>query len=287
MTDFAEIVDYSECKRAMVIAASGGFSIVLLGAEQATDRLLMAFPTIVPDDSGNPARRISLVHPDVEMRQLKGTRSKAGALQVAHGGVVLMRALHQHSEDIWSLVLDAHETGHCRRWDGPVRQTRFDLATSLTLCPCGLGPEPGCDCTSKARSAHLRSVRPFLEAAGMVVLVRPSAVEDPGAALESHQALFLVDAARHRGFNRSNALNARSPIDSQWIEQAWLTQGAKDQLSEIEAQVPGWSSQARSRLVRVAVTIADLDQRLSAREQHLAEALALDWRLTEDFRQSP
>ena len=93
--------------------------------------------------------------------------------------------------------------------------------------------------------------------------------------LTSAAAAALVDAARARQFARQRCLNAQ--LGPGQTLKFCRADGGGMQLLGQAAQKRGCSARSQHRILRVARTIADLDDRESVGANEIAEALSLRW----------
>jgi len=164
---------------------------------------------------------------------------------------------------------------------------------AMKPCPCGFvgDPQKECRCTAgQVQRYRQRISGPFLDRLDIRIELGRSGLslddliggvdaqqidvdDESGANEASAQVRERVCRAVDVQLERGGALNARrgSGADRSWYQPD--PQGRA--LLETAATRFGMSARACDRCLRVARTIADLDQSARVREQHVAEALSL------------
>lgn len=157
---------------------------------------------------------------------------------------------------------------------------RFQLVAAMNPCPCGWAGDPSgrCNCSGESVARYRAKVSgPLLDRIDLQIPVqRVKAAElretaAPGEA--SAQVRARVAAARARQLARAGKPNARlSP--SQMQDHCSLTDADRALLERASDRLQ-LSARAHHRILRVARTIADLDDSGAIQTRHLAEALGL------------
>lgn len=296
----SELRGQPQARRALEIAAAGGHSLLLCGPPGSGKSMLASrLPGLLPPLSQTQAMEVasiySLSRPRTDddflvppFRHPHHTASSAaivgggadprpGEISLAHHGVLFLDELPEFGRRVLEVLREPLENGSVdiSRAAGQTRfPARFQLVTAMNPCPCGyLGnPERSCGYScEKARRYQGKLSGPLLDRIDLQLDVQPVesiALLSLPQSESSEEVRQRVIAARARQLNRQPTLNnqlQRNALEECMREHsAWL-QRAMDQL--------GLSARALLRVVRVARTIADLNEEEQVPESALAEAL--------------
>ena len=310
--DYADIVGEDVAKRALQVAAAGGHGLLMLGPPGSGKTMLARrLPTILPPLSDDERCESALVHSVAGLdtsalfagiRPFRsphhsasaaglvggGNPVRVGEVSLAHNGVLFLdemaefaphalQALRQPLEDEEVVVV---RTGYRVRLPAS-----FMLVGASNPCPCGyLGdPERPCTCSqSKVERYASRIGGPLMDRMDLVVDVRRA---DPADVLRSgsgtSSATLREGVCAARAFRARRQARAGEPPDaavagtsvSSLVERCGLAEEER-RLVETIARRRHLSGRAVVRVLRVARTIADLDESERVSQEHLLEALA-------------
>lgn len=307
--DFAQVKGQAQAKRALEIAAAGGHNVLLIGSPGAGKSMLAKrVTTILPQMTFDETIETTKIHSIagtikkgsglITTRPFRsphhtitrvglaggGTIPKPGEISLAHNGVLFLDELPEFSRSTLEVLRQPLE-------DGTVSIARanatfsypssFMLIAAMNPCPCGFynHPKKDCTCSDAAVQKYLNRVSgPMLDRIDIHIEVPPVEYDDltdrSGEEL-SAAVRQRVDAARDiqtaRFAGTDTKCNAR--IEPALFEKVCVMDDKADRMLKAAFDKLTLTARAYDRIMKVARTIADLDQSEIIRAPHIAEAI--------------
>ncbi|MFN3483610.1 MAG: YifB family Mg chelatase-like AAA ATPase, partial [Rhabdaerophilum calidifontis] len=320
LPDLHDIKGQESAKRVLEIAAAGGHHLLMSGPPGAGKSMLAArLPSILPPLAPRELLEVSMIHSiagllaegaltdrrpfrsphhSASMAALTGggLHARPGEVSLAHHGVLFLDELPEFAPQALDSLRQPIETGEVavsRANHRAVYPARFQLVAAMNPCRCGHAMEAGFTCKRAPNEKCMAQYQarlsgPLLDRFDLAIEVPAVDLADlllPAPAEGSAEVLARVLAARARQADRFERLglpgirtNAAAPaalldaIARPDPDGAALLRQAGERLK--------LTARAFHRLIKVARTLADLDQAEHVGRAHLAEAIGLRGRIT-------
>ena len=316
-TDLADIKGQEHVKRALEVAAAGGHNVIMCGPPGSGKTLLArALPSILPPMTNEEALEVTKIYsvsgllpadtPMIRQRPFRsphytisnaglvggGHWPKPGEISLSHKGVLFLDELLEFGHSLLEVLRQPLEDKvvTISRAQGRVTfPSSFMLVGAMNPCPCGYYGDPfhKCTCPQSIVSRYQRRISgPFIDRVDIFVEVPHIDYEkltDKRLGETSEKVQARVTAARERQLKRfkGSKLTSNAEMTPSEIREFCHVEDSAQSLLKAAMKQLYLSARAFHRILKLALTIADLDSCDTIKANHVAEAVQYRPRRTE------
>jgi magnesium chelatase family protein len=303
--DLSDVRGQLHAKRALVIAAAGGHSMLMIGPPGSGKSMLaQRLPGLLPALSAAESLEVASIasasgtgfdqrsygrrpfrtpHHTASAPALVGggRRARPGEASLAHHGVLFLDELPEFARATLEALREPLETGvvSIARASGQAQYpAAFQLVAAMNPCPCGHQGDPSgeCSCTpGEVQRYRAKISGPLLDRIDMHVEVPRVGVKEFDDVIERGEstsaAATRVAHARELQLARQGTCNARL-ADAQ-VERWCRPDRAGRNILDRSMKCFSLSARARGRILKLARTIADLDGDETISTPHVSQAV--------------
>ena len=303
--DFTDVIGQVRAKRALEIAAAGAHNILMNGPPGTGKSMLAkALPSILPPLELEEMLEVTHLHslasrqydqiiserpfraPHHSASQISvlggGQNPRPGEISLSHRGVLFFDELPEYTRQTLEALrqpLEDKIITVARAKDTLVFPAHFMLVATANPCPCGFyGSTKPCICTANDIVKYQKKLSgPIMDRIDLYVEVdeveHSSLLGDKQAEPSSKIRERVLQARKAQQVRYSDPMIVNANLSNQQLKrQTHLAADAKELLDRAAEQL-GVSARAYMRVLKVARTIADLDDSKSVEIPHITEAL--------------
>ena len=308
--DFSDVKGQENIKRALEIAAAGGHNVILIGPPGSGKTMLAKrLPSILPPLNLHEALETTKIHSVagrmnrhaslISVRPFRsphhtisdvalvggGSNPQPGEISLAHNGALLLDELPEFKRTVLEVLRQPLE-------DRLVTVSRarltveypasFMLVAAMNPCPCGFynHPDKECVCAPGVVQKYLNKISgPLLDRIDIQVEVVPvpfRELSDVRISEKSDTIRERVVKARQiqeERYKEHKGIHANAQMSSKMLRTICRIDETGHTLLKNAMEKLSLSARAYDRILKVARTIADLDNSHDIRPDHLAEAI--------------
>lgn len=306
--DFKYVKGQKTAKRALEIAAAGGHNILLIGPPgMGKTMLAKCLPSILPEMSFEEALEVTKIqsiagvldidkgivserpfrspHHTATMPALcgGGSNSKPGEVSLAHNGVLFLDELPEYSRQVLESLrqpLEDRKITISRASQTIEYPCSFMLVASMNPCPCGNygSTTRECRCTRSQIHKYISKLSgPLLDRIDIQVEVDTidyNDITDNSIQESSAEIKKRIERAREVQKCRcGNSHISNAEMGEQQLKHFCELSKDAENILKIAFENLNMSVRGRSRIIKVARTIADLSNNKDILPEHIVEAI--------------
>ncbi len=306
--DFSEIKGQEDMKRALEIAAAGAHNCLLIGSPGSGKTMsAKMMNTILPEMNFNEILEVAKIHSisgelknDEIMTKRPfrmpyhtitvssmiggGKYPKPGEVSLAHDGVLFLDELPEFKKEVLEALrepLENHSISINRLYANYMFPCKFIFVGSMNPCPCGYEGdiERECKCTESEIRRYLKKISgPLLDRIDIQIRTKRVKYDKLNVNIKNETSAEIrerVVNARKIQKNRYQEyeINTNSELTLKMIEKYCKIDEKSQELLNKAFEKLKLSVRAYTKILKVARTIADLEEKENIEYKHIAEAI--------------
>jgi magnesium chelatase family protein len=307
--DFVDVKGQDYAKRALVIAASGSHNVLMIGPPGTgktllAKRLASIMPPLTPAESLETTRIYSAMgllragEPLMAIRPFRsphhsvsdaglvggGSTPQPGEISLAHKGVLFLDELPEFNRKTLEVLRQPLEDGRVtisRALRSTTFPAEFILVAAMNPCPCGYRSDPrrSCGCSAPQVEKYLSRISgPLLDRIDLHVEVpavpfTQLAEAPPGPTSADFRAIVLKARARQVDRFGAKGPGVNGRMTPRQVRKYCALRPEPLGMLKAAMEELGLSARAHDKVLRVARTMADLEDADAIAAHHIAEAV--------------
>jgi magnesium chelatase family protein len=308
---FMDIKGQAILKRALTIACAGNHHMILIGPPGAGKSMLAkSIVSILPPMSKEEAIETTKIHSYNRQYQFNqgliyerpfraphhsitdialiggGFNVHPGEISLAHNGVLFLDELPEFNRSVIEVLRQPLEDGyvHIARAQFSYQfPSKFLLIAAMNPCPCGYHTDPNkkCTCSKERIKAYFNKISgPLFDRIDLQMNVSPVSFLDLQPGIEDYDAFSdLIEniectrKVQYKRFGEERGFRTNSQMSTSDLKTYCQLDAPSEKLLEKVMNTFHLSARAYTRILKVARTIADLEQSNKIESKHVYEAI--------------
>lgn len=305
--DLNEVKGQISAKKALEVAAAGRHNLLFIGPPgtgkpMLANRLLSIMPalndqevienamirSILPNTNDNTLiyeQPFRSPHHTASTAAIigGGAAPRPGEVALAHHGILFLDELTEFEKRVLEALrepLNTHHVHISRVSKQAIYPAKFQLIGTMNPCPCGFFGHSirSCQCTPEQIKRYQNKISgPFLDRIDLIMQVSTIPAKDillQTEALEDSETIKKrVTKCREIQYNRQDKLN--SELSARLLDQEVRIQNNAKSFLMSNLEKLGLSTRSFHKLLKVARTIADLQESPTVEQEHVMQSICL------------